>query len=382
MVLGKEQRVIVPIIKVVGDFCNLRCSYCFYHGQDQSSLHVMDDKLLGNFLNQYMTLFTGKLTFIWHGGEPLLAGLPFFEKIVLLQNQFHREHQKIRNLIQTNGTLINKDWALFFKAHNFRVGISLDGNRKSHNRFRMNETGAGSFDQVIRGIGILREYGLEPGFIQTVTSDNIDNVEEDFNFFANDLKIKKWGINVYCNSDGDNKAMLNQDVSNTEFTWYLKEYIKLWLDKDSEKLLIREIDNFFTGALKKKPSSCSFNGSCVYHFCLDYDGKIYPCDRSSNHPDLLLGDLSKQTLLEVLTGSKRVEYINNVTQLPSNCLDCKWKAVCNNGCSMLRVGGITGKDYYCETRKAIFEYVEKLIQKYINLAERQGGEKHERIECH
>lgn len=380
--LGKEQRVIVPIIKVVGDFCNLRCSYCFYHGQDQSSLHVMDDKLLEKFLDQYMILFTGRLTFIWHGGEPLLAGLPFFEKIVLLENQFHRKHQKIRNLIQTNGTLINKDWALFFKAHNFRVGISLDGNRKSHNRFRVNETGVGSFDQVVRGIGILRKYGLEPGFIQTVASDNIDNVEEDFNFFTNDLEIKKWGINVYCNSDGDNKAMINQDVSNTEFTWYLKEYIKLWLDKDSEKLLIREIDNFFAGALKKKPLSCSFNASCVYHFSLDYDGKIYPCDRSSNRPDLLLGDLSKQTLLEILTGSKRFEYINNVTQLPSDCLDCKWKTVCNNGCPMLRVEGITGKDYYCETRKAIFEYAEKLVQKYTNLAERQGGEKHERIQCH
>ena len=82
--------VAIPIIKVVSDFCNLRCRYCFYNTRDQLTRTVMSDELLEKFVVEYMELFSGHLFFIWHGGEPLLASLPFFERIVELQ----REHLK------------------------------------------------------------------------------------------------------------------------------------------------------------------------------------------------------------------------------------------------------------------------------------------------
>lgn len=105
--LTSSLKVMVPIVKVVGDFCNLRCRYCFYNTKDQSTRHLMSDQLLEKFLVQYMELFTGRLIFIWHGGEPLLAGLPFFQKAVAVQRENLRDGQTIQNTIQTNATLID-----------------------------------------------------------------------------------------------------------------------------------------------------------------------------------------------------------------------------------------------------------------------------------
>ncbi len=107
VILTSPLKTMIPIIKVVGDFCNLRCRYCFYNTADQLIRHVMSDELLEKFLVQYMELFTGRLIFIWHGGEPLLAGLPFFQKIVDLQGRELKEGQIIQNTIQTNATLID-----------------------------------------------------------------------------------------------------------------------------------------------------------------------------------------------------------------------------------------------------------------------------------
>lgn len=362
VILTSPLKVMVPIIKVVGDFCNLRCRYCFYNPVDQSTRYVMSDELLEKFLGQYMGLFTGHLIFIWHGGEPLLAGLPFFQKVVDLQTKNLRDGQIIQNTIQTNATLVDAEWAEFFKAHGFRVGVSLDGDKENHDHFRLNHGGGGSFDRVMRGIEILRRHGIEPGIIQTLTHDNVSRAKEDFNFFANVLGTKSWGVNDYLDVAGVNKAMLDQTITNEELTQFLKTYIDLWLVQDNPNLRVREIENFISGVFSKRAPNCTFNGSCTGFFCLEYDGRVYPCDRLSNRPELLFGDLSQQSLLEILNGPTRLRYAEDVNSLHPECAVCEWQKACHNGCTMHRVDGIRGKYYYCETRKAIFAYLKEKVE--------------------
>ena len=349
-----------PIIKVVGNFCNLRCDYCFYHICEQAKPQIMDKVMLESFIKQYLSLFCGNVFFIWHGGEPLLAGIPFFESVVSFQ-AMHKKNHVIKNMIQTNATLVNDDWAQFFKTNNFRVGVSLDGNEESHNRFRKRGSGDGSFSQVMRGIKILRDHGIEPGIIQTITADNLSRTKENFHFFVNAIGAKGWGTNIYLDTDNSNRAMLGQSITNKQLTDFLINQIDLWLIQDNVNLRIREIENFISGILNKKPSSCAFNGSCTRYFYLECDGRIYPCDRSSGRPDLLLGNLSRQSLQEILSSTTKSDYDKQVSNLPSECLTCEWQKSCNNGCTMNRVGWIGGKYYFCETRKAIFSYLRNRI---------------------
>lgn len=373
VILTSPLRVMVPIIKVVGDFCNLRCRYCFYNTRDQLTRNVMSNELLEKFLAEYMGLFSGRLFFIWHGGEPLLAGLPFFERVIELQTKHLKEGQKVKNAIQTNATLIDDKWAEFFKTHDFKVGVSLDGDKKSHDHFRLNHGGGGSFDRVVRGIEILRRHGVEPGIIQTLTHDNIVHAREDFNFFANILGAKRWGVNDFFDVNAINQAMLGQSITDEELTAFLMAYIDMWLTQDNGELQIREIENFMAGVLGKRASSCTFNGACTGYFCLEYDGKVYPCDRLSNRSELLFGNLSRQSLLEILNGPTRLKYAGDVNSLHPDCAACEWQKACHNGCTANRVGGTRGKYYFCETRKAIFGYLRNKLHEHQQ--QRKGGEK-------
>lgn len=355
---------VTPIVKVVGNSCNLRCSYCFYNPQDQSTLHVMSDELLEKFIAEYMGFSSKQHRFVWHGGEPLLAGIAFFQRTIELQEKHLKKGHRVVNDIQTNATLIDSDWANFFKVNNFRVGVSLDGDKKSHDRFRKNCGGGDTFNRVMRGIEILKRYDVSHGFLQTLTKDNLPRAQEDFNFFVDVLSTRAWGVNPYLDITGSNNTMLNQNVTNEDLIEFLKGYVELWLRRDYPNLRIREIENFFAGIGGKRAANCSFNGSCTGFFCLEWDGKIYPCDRFSGREDMLFGDLSNQPLLEILNGPARLHHISAVRSLPPSCSTCEWLNACHNGCPYHRVDGVEGKYYYCEARKEIFTHLKAKVDEY------------------
>ena len=190
-------KAMTPIIKAVGNACNLRCGYCFYNGTDQKSMRIMSGELLSQFFGQYLDIFSGKLRFVWHGGEPLLAGIPFYQEALRLQHQFAKSQDVIENMVQTNATLIDDAWAEFFRAYDFKVGVSLDGDQVSHDCFRRDAGGKGTFQRTVRGIRILKRHGITPGVIQTVSKKNLGNLRSDFRFFAEELGIRGWGINFF-----------------------------------------------------------------------------------------------------------------------------------------------------------------------------------------
>ena len=98
-----------------------------------------------------------EVVFSWQGGEPTLIGLDFFRKVVALQQKHARPGQRIENDLQTNGTLLDEEWAQFLKEHRFLVGLSIDGPRELHDRYRVTKRGAPTFDKVMRAGELLRQ---------------------------------------------------------------------------------------------------------------------------------------------------------------------------------------------------------------------------------
>lgn len=356
-------KMMVPIIKVVGNYCNLRCGYCFYNEREQSMRTLMSEQLLDKFMSEYFNLFSGRVNFIWHGGEPLLAGIPFFERAMTLQKRYAKGNHVIRNSIQTNATLVDEEWAKFFKINNFKVGVSIDGREKSHNEFRKNKIGEGSFEHVVRGIRILQKNNVRLGFIQTLTHNTVANLSDDFEYFVKELGVRSWGINHYF-AQNSGLDTIGQQIDNKQLTEYLTRCIDLWLVQNDPKLRLREIDHFIAGAIGKNINSCSFNGTCTSYFCLSYDGKIYPCDRFSEQDQYLFGDLSRHSLIEILNGNKRLQYAKDVNDIHGDCANCKWFKGCNNGCVHHRIGNIKGKYYFCETRQHMFAHLNNIIEDF------------------
>ena len=129
------------MVKPVGSLCNLDCTYCYYLHKEEL-LHQprqprMSDEMLEQHIRQYIEAQTGdEVVFSWQGGEPTILGLEFFRKVVALQARYRKPGQRIENDLQTNGTLLDAEWAAFLKQHNFLVGLSCDGPKRLHDRYR------------------------------------------------------------------------------------------------------------------------------------------------------------------------------------------------------------------------------------------------------
>jgi uncharacterized protein len=319
----------------------------------------MSYSLLEKFIKEYLDLFKGSLKFTWHGGEPLLAGVNFFEKIIQYQKDNIRENQEILNTVQTNGTLINKEWAEFFRENNFRVGVSLDGIEKCHDSFRKDNHGRGTFQRVVEGIEILQECKVPVGILHVVTKTSLPYTRKNFDLFVKRLGVGKISSLVYSHSG--NPLLEKEELTGKDLDYFYKELINYWLEENNPDFKSREIDSFVAGVIGKQSTLCSFEGTCTGFFCLEYNGEVYPCDRFSWNNDFCWGNLSQESLLNILNSDKRMNYVREVNFLPDQCKNCKWYNTCHNGCPIVRDS--KGKYQFCETRKRIFNYLSEVIKK-------------------
>ena len=171
---GTQQGIHV-VGKPIGPVCNLNCEYCFYLEKlalfGEGEQYRMSDKVLSAFITKYITSQpTPVVEFVWQGGEPTLLGIDFFKRVIDLQKPFVKR-KTITNSLQTNGTLLTPEWCVFLKKNNFMVGISLDGPKEIHDRYRRDRKGNGTFDEVMRGLNLLQKYEVQYNVLASVAKE-------------------------------------------------------------------------------------------------------------------------------------------------------------------------------------------------------------------
>ena len=175
------------MFKTVSTDCNLDCAYCYYRESLEGTRvrRRIEPRLLETFIPQYMAYVAdaGVASFAWQGGEPTLAGLPFFERVVALQAAHARPGTTISNALQTNGLLLDDAWGAFLKTYGFLVGVSIDGPQPIHDAQRKAKSGSGSFDLVMRGVDVLRRHGIEHNALCVLGSHNVEHPRELMRFY-------------------------------------------------------------------------------------------------------------------------------------------------------------------------------------------------------
>ena len=123
-------------VKIVGDFCNIRCTYCRNRDFNQNKSTVMLPETLEKLFVFLNSLPQDRVRINWNGGEPLLAGKDFFSRIIRLEKKY--PGKVWLNMIQTNAMLVDNEWAELFYVNDFRVGVSIDGSKETHDKNRIN----------------------------------------------------------------------------------------------------------------------------------------------------------------------------------------------------------------------------------------------------
>jgi anaerobic sulfatase maturase len=371
-------RPLYVMLKPVGAACNLACDYCYYLEKSnlykQQSHRIMTDELLERFIKEYIEAQTmNEVLFTWHGGEPTLRPLSFYQKAVALQQKYARG-RRIDNALQTNGTLLTDEWCRFLKANNWLVGISIDGPAEFHDRYRRDNRGKPSFEKVMNGIRLLQKHGVEWNAMAVVNRYNADHPKAFYDFFkrinCQFIQFAPIVERIMPHDDGRHLAALGEaagemvsDTSVTPEQWgtFLCGIFDEWKKADIGKVFVQIFDSMLANWVGVMPGTCIFSKECGHAGVMEYNGDVYSCDHFV-FPQYKLGNIYQHTLLEMLYGEKQ-RYFSQLkyNRLPRQCKECRWAFACHGECPKNRFlkdrYGNPGLNYLCAGYRRFFEHI-------------------------
>ena len=359
--------------KTVSEDCNLACDYCYYSrigGKIEGKIKRIDGDVLKKFIGEYMELSHGVAAFVWQGGEPLLAGLDFFRDVTALQAKYAPPHTLISNAVQTNATLLTDEMARFFKRYNFLLGVSVDGPREIHNARRVSRSGHGSFDRVMKGIQLLRKYGVDFNIITVLHKGNVNRAADLMEFFqAEAFQYLQFipGMDFLAQQPGKPPRYL---ISAEEYAEFMCQVFDLWYNEANPKMSIRFFDNMLRVYLNREAELCAHRETCPTTLVLQQNGDAYPCDFYISE-EYRLGNVGQDSLTAILQNHVRHRFLSQKPRLPKPCGTCEFLRLCHGGCPRNRRWRMSEEevdvDYFCESYRKVYTYTHERMER---LAER------------
>ncbi|MHA2497665.1 MAG: anaerobic sulfatase maturase [Candidatus Hodarchaeales archaeon] len=279
----RASREFQVFVKPIGPVCNLICSYCYYLRKEQlypkAEPFRMSDEILEEYIIQHIEASPERvIRFSWHGGEPTLLGLDFFHKIVALQRRHQPPNQLIANGIQTNGTLLDEDWCRFFATERFTVGLSLDGPKEIHDRFRVTKDQKPTHKQAMRGYKLLRKHHIQTDILCVVNAYNVRFPLQVYRFFK---QINAKYINFLPmveyqpNAEGGISSL---SVPSQAWGTFLCTIFDEWIDRDIGQVKVQIFEEAARTAFNQDHSLCIFRPTCGDIPVVEHNGDFYSCD--------------------------------------------------------------------------------------------------------
>jgi uncharacterized protein len=327
----------------------------------------MSDDILEKYIVQHINASTEDIIyFSWHGGEPLLAGIDFYRKVLRLQSNNKPGGKKIINGIQTNGTLINEEWSRFFAEEGIIVGISIDGTEELHNIYRHTKDDNNTWQQVIRGYQLLRKHGIVPEILCVVNAENVKHPLVIFSFF------RQMGVKYITfiplveyepfSSTGASRS----SVPAEEFGHFLSEIFDEWVENGIGEMKIQIFEEAARTAFNQEHTLCIFKKNCGRVPVVEYNGDFYQCDHYVDN-DHFLGNIGDHVLTYFLESRRQKEFGRaKSATLPKYCLRCEVLLMCNGECPknrfLLTPDGEAGLNYLCSGYKYFFKHCHPFVK--------------------
>ena len=348
------------LIKPAGPDCNLDCSYCFYAhkaGLFEPGRHRMSDNVLDTMIRDYLKLALPMSAFAWQGGEPTLMGLGFFERVVELQKQHGRGSQHVSNALQTNGVLLDTNWARFLHEYQFLVGISLDGPGELHDAYRLDHSGRGTFDRVMASIENCRAHKVEFNILVLLNDKNVKKPDELFDFFV-EQEFAFVQFIPCVERDPQTGGSAACAVRPEEFGEFMCRVFDRWLEHGPGKMSVRLFDSVLSYCLTGRHTNCTFGERCDDYIVIEHNGDAFCCDFFVTE-QWRLGNLMETPVAELFESDKKRQFSRLKRKVANQCIVCRHHAICRGGCLKDRIAltdDYHTPSYLCEGYKQFFEY--------------------------
>ena len=365
------------LIKPASGNCNMRCRYCFYadelDNREIRSYGKMSVDTMHTIVDKAMEYGDYECTIAFQGGEPTLAGLDFYRDLVAYVTAHENPKKlKIHYALQTNGYLINEEWAAFLGENHFLVGVSLDGLKEIHDRYRLDAAGKGTYQRVISAIRLLEKHQVEYNILTVVTAATARNGQKIYNYF----KKNHFGYQQYIeclDPIGEEPGQHEYSLTPEKYGEFLKSMFDAWyLDMRSGTYVYnRYFENLMMIMAGQQPESCNMRGVCGKQWVFEADGSVYPCDFYALD-QWRLGNIQENSFEEMDEKRDELGFIQWSMRQQEDCQKCRWFGLCRNGCRRNRepvTAENTNRNYFCKSYQMFFEYayprLEEIYQLYM-----------------
>ncbi|MBH1922355.1 anaerobic sulfatase maturase [Serratia marcescens] len=367
--------------KPTGSVCNIDCTYCFY--LEKEALYPerqqnwrMSDETLELYIQQHIHAQDGEqVMFSWQGGEPTMMGLPFFRRIVELCQKY-AGGKRIQHALQTNGLLLNDEWARFFAEHRFLIGISIDGPQALHDRYRTSRSGKGTHAQVLSALTLLQEHGVEFNTLTVVGKHNVGQAREVYEFLlaagSRHIQFIPLVERLSTAESAALKLVMPGESAATLAPWtvpawqygeFLNQIFDIWVRRDVGRVSVQMFDVALSAWCEQPPVLCVFAETCGHAFALEANGDLYNCDHFV-YPEHRLGNIHQQDI-RTLNNSEQAHAFGHAKKasLTPDCRQCEFRFVCHGGCPKHRFAvspsGHPGHNYLCPGYKHFFRHISR-----------------------
>ncbi|MBQ1377909.1 MAG: SPASM domain-containing protein [Lachnospiraceae bacterium] len=360
------------MIKPASSLCNLRCRYCFYADisniREIPSFGVMKEEVTDAMLeNIRKDLEPGdRITFAFQGGEPTLAGLPWFRHFTEITNTWKPDIE-VSLALQTNATLLDEDWCRYLHEQDYLVGVSMDILQENHDGTRVDEKGSGTYKQVIRAMKLLDEYRVEYNVLCTLTSQVARHPQQVWK------QVKALNIRYVqftpCLDELDAEKTSVFALKPERFASFYTTLFRLWYEdvKKGEYRSVKLFDDLIGYLATGVPSTCDVAGHCSPQFVVEADGSVYPCDFYCLD-EYRIGDITKDGLLTLGKSAAMAAFLNRGHRGPKLCADCRYGNFCGGGCKRMQKQVCCGpEDDFCGNRS----FLDSCIKELLMLAEQE-----------
>jgi len=369
--------------KPTGAVCNLACTYCFFLDKEllyPGSSFQMSDETLEAYIRQLIEAHrTPQVTVAWQGGEPTLMGLDFYRRAIELQEQYRRPGMSFENTMQTNGTMLDDEWCEFFVANEYLIGISIDGPRELHDAYRVNKSGRGTFDRVMRGLRLLQKHGVEYNILTTVNRINANYPLEVYRFLRDEAEtewIQLIPIVERIDADGlglrlEGTEVTDRSVQPDQFGRFMTTIFDEWVRNDVGTVFVQTFEAAVRSWLGMPSGMCVFNEYCGNALAVEHNGDVYSCDHYVE-PKYRLGNIGETQMVELLGSDRQRQFGRDKSEtLPSQCRSCEVRFACHGECPKSRFAitadGEPGLHYLCAGWYDFFTHIDHPLKTLVAL---------------
>ena len=337
----------------------------------------MPENVLEQYVQQYIaSQQVPVVNFAWQGGEPTLAGMEFFRKVVALQKRYAGGKQ-ITNVFQTNGVLLDDRWCEFLAENQFLVGISIDGPQKLHDRYRVTKGGQPTFERVLRGIECLKKHRVEFNTLTVVHRDNADYPLEIYHFLKEigsgfiqfipvvervAKKTNKDGLILVEPEASEDAEVSPWSVEPAQYGKFLCAIFDEWVRQDVGRTFIQTFDVALESWVGVPQSLCVFRETCGTATVMEHNGDVFSCDHYV-YPNHRLGNILQDPLSSLVNSPRQQKFgQDKKARLPRQCRECEFLFACNGECPKHRFAqtpeGEPGLNYLCAAYKQFFRHID------------------------